>query len=512
MFAADSVVAGRYRLVDRIGSGGMGEVWRARDGRLERDVAVKLVDLANNPDPLAEARFRREGVAAAGLSHPNVVTVYDAGMDGQIAFLVMELLRGQTLSAVIRERGSLPMEVALPLARAVAEALAALHRLGIIHRDVKPANVMVTPTSVKVLDFGIAQLAPDSGHTLTTTATTMGTAAYMSPEQASGTPVTTATDWYAFGCVLMAMLTGQPPFVGPNPIGVAAQQISGSPPRLRQRRPDLPQALDELIAGLLSKDPALRPGAQDVLGVLDQRFSDGPAATRVLPQTEVGSGGATMPPGLGATRELPSFIASPTPAYPPPSVPSYPAPQPGPGGYPPAPGRPRRRRGWLWVLGATVAIALIATAVLLGMGRPGAQPSTQPTATGAKTVESAQPTQNPPSEQPTEAPSTDQPSESTTKSSAPQTQNPSLDLAMQTMDIALASLSGSTDAGRKAKQDLQSEWAKVTKLVQAGNLKQVPDKLNAFSTKVDTYGASGAINAFEQELLSQALALVRQAL
>lgn len=502
MFAADSVVAGRYRLVDRIGSGGMGEVWRARDERLERDVAVKLIDLASNPDPLAEARFRREGVAAAGLSHPNVVTVYDAGMDGQIAFLVMELLRGQTLSAVIRERGSLPMEVALPLARAVAEALAALHRLGIIHRDVKPANVMVTPTSVKVLDFGIAQLAPDSGHTLTTTATTMGTAAYMSPEQASGTPVTTATDWYAFGCVLMAMLTGQPPFLGPNPIGVAAQQISASPPRLRDRRPDLSPVLDDLIAGLLSKDPALRPVAEEVLGVLDQRLLDGPAAPRVLPQAGIGGGGATMPPGLGATRELPSFIASPTPAYPPPSLPSYPPP--GPGSYqPPPPWRRSRRRGWLWALGGIVAIALIATAVLLGMGRPGAQPTVRPTASRTATVESEAPTQHPPS---------DQPSENTPTSSEPQTQNPSLDLAMQTMEIALESLSASTDAGRKAKQDLQSEWAKITKLVQAGNLKQVPDKLNAFSAKVGTYGASGAINAFEKELLSQALILVRQAL
>src|SRR5690606_30567652 len=197
---------GRYRLHSLIGRGGMAEVWRGEDLRLERRVAVKLLGESTDPDRLA--RFRREARTVARLSHPNIVTGHDLGVDGGVTYLVMELIEGTSLATRLA-KGPLTVGDAVAIAGQVCDALAAAHAAGIVHRDIKPGNILLTPAgTVKVCDFGIARLLHASPTQLTTTGTVIGTSEYMAPEQASGAPVDGRTDLYALGCVLYAMLTG----------------------------------------------------------------------------------------------------------------------------------------------------------------------------------------------------------------------------------------------------------------------------------------------------------------
>ncbi|MDO5499868.1 MAG: serine/threonine-protein kinase, partial [Propionibacteriaceae bacterium] len=194
------LLAGRYELTERIAGGGMGQVWRGRDRVLERIVAIKTVDLAA-AEATARERFRREAIATAGLSAPNIVQIYDAGVDGNTAYLVMELLAGPTLSQIIHDTGRMDINQGIHVALEVALALQTAHRIGIVHRDIKPGNVMYHHDQVKLVDFGIAQLARNLGAALTAPATALGTAAYMSPEQAAGEGATDKSDWYALGCL-----------------------------------------------------------------------------------------------------------------------------------------------------------------------------------------------------------------------------------------------------------------------------------------------------------------------
>lgn len=263
-----ALLAGRYRLDAFLGAGSMGQVFRAFDERLERPVAVKVIDLAAATGPTSRARFEREALAAARLSHPHIVTTYDGGVDGDHAYLVMEIAGGQTLAELIAA-GPLPIGQVARIGTAVAGALAATHRIGVVHRDIKPGNIMVDGDQVKVLDFGIAQLASETT-TLTGTHAAIGTAAYMSPEQALGQRVGPASDVYALGCVLLAMLTGRPPFVGDHAVAVAQQQVSGTPPRVRSLRRDVPAGLDALVASMLDKDATARPDATQVASVLSE--------------------------------------------------------------------------------------------------------------------------------------------------------------------------------------------------------------------------------------------------
>lgn len=313
-----TIIANRYRLDEPIGAGGMGQVWRARDLRLDRDVAAKVVDLATLGDPSIGARFWQEIVATARPNHPNIVTVYDGGVDGSTAYLVMELLRGRDLARVLAQQGPLPLRDGLLIAAQIVQGLAAAHAAGLIHRDIKPGNVMILDGQVKLLDFGIAQLADRAGVTLTATATTIGTAAYMAPEQAAGQPTSPATDRYALGCLLMTMFTGAPPFEG-EPIAVAGRQLNSVPPRLSQRRPGLPPALDDLVNRLLSKQPADRPGTAEVLHVL----------TRITPPAQPGDSAPTTP--------VPIVYAPPNSAlaYDPPPASVAPPGSPGLAGYVP---------------------------------------------------------------------------------------------------------------------------------------------------------------------------------
>src|SRR2546425_3045864 len=229
----DVVLGGRYRLVEHIASGGMGTVWRGEDLVLHRPVAVKLLSEALGQDERFVERFRREARAAAGLSHPNVAEVFDYGEDQDTPFIVMELLPGETLADRLQREGRLPPGDAERIAVQVADALQAAHDAGIVHRDVKPGNVMLAPGGgVKVMDFGVAAAAWAAP--LTSTGTTIGAASHLSPEQAAGERATPASDVYALGCVLYEMLTGRPPFVGESPLAVAGAHVREMPVPVRQ--------------------------------------------------------------------------------------------------------------------------------------------------------------------------------------------------------------------------------------------------------------------------------------
>ena len=255
------ILAGRYRLDEVIGRGGMSTVYRGTDLALDRVVAVKVaLDPLVEQSPVYLARFTREAQSAAAIGHPGVVTVYDAGADGPTRFIVMEYVPGRSLAEILSEREHKPLEPdeAAGIAAQVADALSSAHAAGIIHRDIKPGNIMVEPDgSVKVLDFGIARAL--DGHTLTQTATVLGTSAYMSPEQALGQPVDARSDIYSLGCVLYEMLTGEPPFTAEVSAAVLHQHVRVEPKPARERNPAIPPALNELVMQMLAKSPKDRP-------------------------------------------------------------------------------------------------------------------------------------------------------------------------------------------------------------------------------------------------------------
>jgi len=227
---AQILLVGRYRLDRRIGSGGMGHVWAAHDTVLGRDVAVKVQQFDPHGDWAAFERFVREARTAAGLQHPNVVTIFDSGTDGDTAFLVMELLPGPTLDGYVAQHGPLPEREAVALAGQVASGLAAAHGAGVVHRDIKPANLMFDARgTLKIVDFGIAHLAQTAAARLTAPNTVIGSPPYLSPEQLQGRPADERSDLYALGCVITTMLTGRPPFEAEHPLAFAHQHVSAQP-------------------------------------------------------------------------------------------------------------------------------------------------------------------------------------------------------------------------------------------------------------------------------------------
>ncbi|MBX5475390.1 MAG: serine/threonine protein kinase, partial [Thermoleophilia bacterium] len=252
------VIAGRYELEALVGSGGMSSVYRAHDRLLDRRVALKILHEHYSNDEEYVERFRREARAVAQLSHPHIVTVIDRGADDGRQFIVFEYVEGENLKQLVERHGQLPVRRALELAIAVADALAFAHAHGLVHRDVKPQNVLLdVEGEVKVTDFGIARsLGVDRG--VTQTGTVLGTSTYISPEQAGGKPVTPATDVYALGVVLWELVTGEVPFPGDNFVAVALRHINEPPPSLLAARPDAPPRLAAAIERALAKDPARR--------------------------------------------------------------------------------------------------------------------------------------------------------------------------------------------------------------------------------------------------------------
>lgn len=335
MFAVNDtprLLGGRYEVGELLGRGGMAEVHLGRDTRLGRTVAIKLLraDLAR--DATFQARFKREAQSSARLNHPSIVSVYDTGEEiftdtvgGQLTlpFIVMEYIEGRTLRAMIKDGQPLPPATALAVTAGVLAALEYSHRAGIVHRDIKPANVMVTPQGdIKVMDFGIARAMSDANATMTQTQAVIGTAQYLSPEQARGETVDTRSDLYSTGCMIYELLTGRPPFIGDSPVAVAYQHVREQPMPPSQLNPQLPQSVDLLVLHSLEKDREGRYQSaaafrQDVDAVRTGRpLSPAAAAagTMVMQQDAAGAATQLVPPqdGPGATRMMAPTTSSTT--------------------------------------------------------------------------------------------------------------------------------------------------------------------------------------------------------
>lgn len=313
----------RYVIEKRIARGGMATVYRARDTRLDRPVALKIMypHLAESTDFVA--RFRREARAAAKLTHPGVVAVYDQGSAQGSSYLVMELIKGPNLRTYLRSQGCLPVGEALKITKEILQALAAAHRSGLIHRDVKPENVLLSETGqVKVADFGLARAASEV--TAATTGSILGTVAYLSPETVSGAAADSRVDVYATGIMLFELLAGVPPFSGDSPIQIAYAHVNKDVPHIKETEPWVPQPVDDLIAKLTTRDPAKRPLNGDAaLELVNQTIAE-------LEPTEMALRGDTPPapsaPDADSDQELtPTLNEVPLPG---------------------APGSPTHRKSW----------------------------------------------------------------------------------------------------------------------------------------------------------------------
>jgi serine/threonine-protein kinase len=254
---AEELIGGRYQLEEHVGSGGMSKVYRAHDRLLERTVALKILHEHYSQDDEYVERFRREARAVAQIAHPNVVTVIDRGEHEGRQFIVFEYVDGENLKQLVEREGSLPIRQVIQLGLQVASALAAAHERGVVHRDVKPQNVLLSEDGLpKVTDFGIARSADVESVTLT--GTVMGTSEYLSPEQARGEAVDVRSDVYSLGAILYELCTGRVPYPGENPVSVAMRHLHEPVPSVRERRRDVPRRLEAAIRRALAKDPAER--------------------------------------------------------------------------------------------------------------------------------------------------------------------------------------------------------------------------------------------------------------
>ncbi len=276
------MLSGRYLLQEKIASGGMASVWRARDEVLARTVAVKVLHDHLAADPDFRERFRREAVSAAKLSHPFIVGIFDSGVDGDHVFLVMEFVEGATLRDTIIDDGALPAARAAAIGEKVARALDYAHRRGLVHRDVKPANILMgNDGAVKVADFGIAKA--DQIDDLTKTGMVLGTAAYVAPEQIMAQPTDGKADQYALGCVLYETLTGRQPFKAETAVATAAQRLDARVPTVRTLRPEVQPGLEQVVSRAMALKPEDRfPSCGHLADVLAAHASETPSKTLTL--------------------------------------------------------------------------------------------------------------------------------------------------------------------------------------------------------------------------------------
>ncbi|MDF2741563.1 MAG: serine/threonine protein kinase [Actinomycetia bacterium] len=451
------VLAGRYALGALLGSGGMGQVYRARDRVLQRTVAVKVLSAAATQDLELVARFGREARAAAALNHPNIVTVFDSGADGDLHYLVTEYVEGQSLAGLLRQEGVLEPRRAAEVGRLVCQALAAAHAAGLVHRDITPGNVLVDPAGlVKVADFGIAKLAAAS--TMTGDGMLLGTAAYLAPEQAQGRPVDGRSDLYALGCVLYALVTGAPPFAGDSPVAVAARHLTEQPIPPSERNPRVGAALEAVILTALARDPADRYQSAAAMAK---------DLNRIIADTGPGSAPLTGTGGAAPTDRLPSSIPAGAVAVPMAST-------------------ALRRPGWVrWALaGAMGIVALVAVALWSRGGDPPAAP--QPT----------------------------QPAASTTTTSAGTT-SPTQSRAE--LPAALANLAQVISAGQQqgtvdnSAEELLKQAEEVLRGAQEGKGEDVDKKLLDLQRKTDEQIAKGKIRGPAAGQVRQAVAQFSQA-
>jgi serine/threonine-protein kinase len=359
------MLGGRYELDGIVGRGGMAEVFRARDIRLDRIVGVKTLrdDLAR--DQTFQARFRREAQSAASLNNPSIVAIYDTGEDmmgpNPVPYIVMEFVDGRTLRDLLRDDRRLLPERAAEIMDGVLRALDYSHRNGIVHRDIKPGNVMLTRTGeVKVMDFGIARAVSDAQATMTQTAQVIGTAQYLSPEQARGERVDARSDLYSAGCLMYELLTGRPPFTGDSPVAIAYQHVRENPIPPTRVDPELPGWADSIVLKAMAKDPADRyQSAGEMRNDIQRALSGAPVAAAAV-RGEAYSGTRRMGQATqlaGRTGAMSAY------SYGPPDEQED---------------EPRRRRVWPWVA-ALVALVVIAAAIFafrdLGSSSPYSVPN-----------------------------------------------------------------------------------------------------------------------------------------
>lgn len=376
--STESWLSGRYELQNLIGRGGMADVWRARDHRLGRDVAVKRLraDLAS--DDTFQARFQREAQSAARLNHPNIVAVYDTGETQdpttglQVPYIVMELIDGHTLRDVLRDGRKILPRRALEFTQGVLDALSYSHAAGIVHRDIKPANVMLTREGyVKVMDFGIARAVADTSATMTQTAAVIGTAQYLSPEQARGETVDNRADIYATGCLLYELLVGRPPFIGDSPVSVAYQHVREIPAPPSSLDSEITGEMDAITLKALAKERADRyQTAKQMRDDIDRLLSGRePLAMQAHADPDADTEEQThLIPAAAATAAAPPAAAQRDEATPAQTE------------SPAEPEEPKRKR-WPVVLVTILVVALLA---LLGFGLhrmlgPSSAPTSSPT-------------------------------------------------------------------------------------------------------------------------------------
>ncbi len=401
--APGRLLAGRYRLVSPIACGGMAEVWEGRDEVLGRAVAVKVLRSHLSGDATFVERFRREAVTAARLSTPGIVATYDTGLDAGTAYIVMELVAGRTLRQLLDGAGPLDVGLATAIAAQIAGALAHAHHAGLVHRDVKPANVLVcddevSGVRVKVTDFGIAKARAGIGTDLTQTGTVLGTPKYLSPEQVQGRDdIDQRSDLYSLGVVLFEMLTGRVPFQGSTDMAIALAHLHDTPPRATSLRPGLPLGLDALVARLLAKSPDDRPATAGEVRRALERMTPSPVpgspGDRTVPGPSAAGPSAAGPSGgrtasgpqngerrlaRETSRPLPEGRIRPRPPVPPPAGEPRLSPRAAPDRSATV-GRVRRRRNrgaGLTVAGVVVAAVAVGGALLAGVpgriGRPAA--------------------------------------------------------------------------------------------------------------------------------------------